>query len=152
MREVIIEAAVVIAVMGVVYAVAYLRGSRKSGNIANIAKEVDTLSPLLQPVVTYIEGKLPAPLQAKAVQITGVIGQAVTLAENMWKDGLLTEDSRKAYATSAIQWGLSLAGVKPGEASEKLIGTAVDLAVGLFLPPSHAASAAGGTTAVPAKA
>jgi hypothetical protein len=129
-----IAVALVIAVM---YAIGYFKGSKKAGNIDNIVKEVDTLSPLLTPMVTYIENKLPEPYKSKATAVTSLLGDAVTMAENGWKSGALTADSRKAWATTALSWGLAKLNIAPTDAEAKVLSSVIDLTVGLFLPASN---------------
>jgi hypothetical protein len=133
----LIIGATVVIVIGLVYAIGYFKGSKKAGNIDNVVKEIDTLSPLLVPVVGYIENKLPEPYKSKAVSITSLLGDAVTMAETAWKNGQLTTDSRKAFATTAVSWGLAKLNIAPTDAEAKVISSVIDLTVGLFLPPSN---------------
>lgn len=135
----IIGAAFIVSV-GATYAIAYFHGSKKAGNIDNVVKEIDTLSPLLSPLVTYFEGRLPEPLQSKAKDITGALGDSVTMAEDAWKNGELTPESRKQFATEALNWGLRKLNIKPTDIEAKILSNGIDIAVGLFLPKSGVTS------------
>jgi hypothetical protein len=59
------------------------------------------------------------------------------MAETAWKNGTVTADSRKAFATTAVSWGLSRLNIAPTDAEAKVISSIIDLTVGLFLPPSN---------------
>lgn len=133
---------VVIVAIGGMYAIGYFKGSKKAGNIDNVVKEIDTLSPLLSPVVTYLEGRLPEPLQSRAKEITGVLGDAATISENAWKNGEITPESRKEFATNAVAWGLRKLDIMPNTIESRIISSAIDIAVGLFLPKSNVAKMA----------
>lgn len=140
-NDIIIILAAIGAALGGTYVLAYFKGSKKSANIDNVVKEIDTLSPLLAPVVTYVENRLPEPIRSYAKQITAGIGDAVTAAENGWKSGLLTTESRKDFALNATNAVLLKLNIKPTDATATVISKAIDLAVGLFLPISETASA-----------
>lgn len=137
MNTYLIMGIIFVAAIGTTYAIAYLKGSKKAGNIDNVIKEIDTLSPLLAPAVSYLESRLPEPLQSKAKEITGAFGDAATMAESAWKNGELTPDSRKQFATEALNWGLRKLNIKPTDIEAKVLSTGIDLVVSLFIPKSN---------------
>ncbi len=142
MTQTLVILLVTIVVILATYVIAYYHGSKKAENIDNVCKEIDVLKPILSPLEAYLVGRLPASLQPRVNAIAGAFGNAVNAAENAWKNGLLTPDSRKQFATDAMTYALSALNITPDAVTTKLISTGIDLAVGLMLPASTAAAPA----------
>jgi hypothetical protein len=97
----------------------------------------DKYGPAALKMAGLLEGMLPEPFRALSKAVTAVVIAGTAAAEQLWKDGKLPGDQRKAAALERINSGLDLLKITPSPELEKVLSVACDLAVKLFLPPSH---------------
>lgn len=139
----ILMAATVLLVIIAVYCIGYIVHIAKKYNVdvADLTEKANAEVPLLTQIINVLAVMLPAPFNAAAALIGGIIIKCITRAEELMTAGTITADQRKTEAMGMISGALKVEGITPTDKALSVIGNIVDIAAAVLLPHGTAVSA-----------